>query len=130
MENINIEPIKKIHLNRILKLFKMENWPFFHENPDKTWKALSNNGVITLVAILDNNVIGFVTVLIDWDIVGYLPTIIIDKNHRRKGIGKILVKEAFLRSGANRMNLLSDKDQFPFYESFKNQKIEGFRIYP
>ena len=94
MDNFKIEPVKREHFKRILELIKKENWPSYLEDEEKTWQAITNKGVTTLVALLEDTVVGFIVLLSDGHIQSFMNSIIVDEKYRRKGIGKALVREA------------------------------------
>jgi ribosomal protein S18 acetylase RimI-like enzyme len=57
-------------------------------------------------------------------LVGVLP------EHRRSGIARRLVAEAFERAGGKWVDLGAEPGSEAFYRSFVHQERTGFRIYP
>lgn len=58
-----------------------------------------------------------------------MSLIAVSTEHRRHGVGRKLVQEAFAVAGGKRVDLLSDTAE-QFYESFPHRRLPGFRIYP
>jgi ribosomal protein S18 acetylase RimI-like enzyme len=111
-------------------LCEQEGWPSFLEDPDKTWRALTAPGVITIVATSGERVLGFAQLQTDGAIQAHLSNIAVDRNQRREGIGRRLIEEAFAQSNAKRIDLVSTEGAHSFYESFAHNRIPGYRIYP
>ena len=86
-------------------------------------------GVITIVAAEDGRVVGFAQVLSDGQIAAFLSLLLVAADRRQDGIGTRLIREAFQRSGAERLDLLTD-DAASFYRKFAHHEMPGFRIYP
>jgi predicted N-acetyltransferase YhbS len=68
--------------------------------------------------------------LTDGEIQAYLCGLAVATKARREGVGKRLVKEAFVRSGAQRIDLLATDASEEFYGSFEHRTMPGYRIYP
>lgn len=81
------------------------------------------------MAIEDGQTIGFAQVLSDGQIAAFLSLLLVAADHRHQGIGTRLVREAFARCRAQRLDLLTD-DAAGFYRSFRYHELAGFRIYP
>lgn len=93
-------------------------------------RALTAPGVVTVVAVDNDEVIGFAQTLTDGEIEAYLCALVVAAPERGRGIGKALIAEAFQRSGAQRIDLLSLDDSTGFYERFSHRAMSGYRIYP
>lgn len=117
-------------LDEVISLLQEENWPSYIENPNNTCRAFTAPEVITLVAVDDNKVVGFVQLLTDNHIQAFIPAIIVAKSHRNKGIGRELIEKAFKMSGAKRIDLLTDEDSDEFYKGFTHKRMLGYRIHP
>ena len=122
-------PIERRHLDGIIRLCEAEPWPSYIKDPGFTWRILTAPGVHTLVAEENEEVIGFVQMQTDGGIQAHLSLILIARNRRREGIGSRLICEAFARSGAERVDLITE-DAPDFYRSFAHKEWYGFRIYP
>lgn len=71
---------------------------------------------------------GFIHVLSDGELQAYISLMAVVAGRRGQGIGTRLITEAFARSGAARMDVLSDADGF--YERWPHRRRPGFRLYP
>ena len=127
---ISLEVVAREHIPGIMRLCEAEGWPSFLESGDKTWRALSAPGVTTIVATQGDEVVGFAQVQSDGLIQAHLSNMAVDARLRRQSIGRRLVKEAFERCGAKRIDLNSTEGADAFYESFAHQEYPGYRIYP
>ncbi len=118
------------HLPGVLHLCELEGWPSFPADPLMAARVLTAPGVVCVVALEDGDVAGFAQLLTDGEIQAYLALVAVTPAARRRGVGKRLVEEAFDRSGAQRLDLLSLDESKGFYRSFRNRELAGFRIYP
>jgi hypothetical protein len=60
--------IAREHLGAVMALFEQEGWPCFVTDPQRTWRALSAQGVRTVVAVEDGQVVGLAQLLTDGEI--------------------------------------------------------------
>ena len=51
-------------------------------------------------------------------------------DHRRRGIGRLLLVATFQATGTKRMDLVTDAAAAGFYERFAHKPMVGYRIYP
>jgi ribosomal protein S18 acetylase RimI-like enzyme len=118
------------HLPGILRLCEAEGWPSFPADPSRALRALTAPGVVTVVAVSDGAVAGFAQVLTDGEVQAYLCDVAVADEVRGQGVGKKLIEEAFVRSGAQRVDLLALDESEDFYRSFHHRTMPGYRIYP
>lgn len=131
MSSITYEHFARRHLAAVMHLLEIEGWQSYLQDAERTFRALTAPGVVTMVATEGDEVRGFAQILTDGGIRAYLPSVIVAANCRGRGIGKSLIEEAFARTGAAYLDLFSDPDAVAFYESFPGcTRATGIRIYP
>jgi ribosomal protein S18 acetylase RimI-like enzyme len=113
----------------VLRLCEQENWPSFPGEPGRANRALTAPGVMTIVAVECETVVGFAQLLSDGEIQAHLSLIVVDSAYRRRGIGKQLIVSALQEAGGFRIDLITDSAQ-GFYSSFPHVRRAGFRLYP
>jgi predicted N-acetyltransferase YhbS len=118
------------HLAGVLKLCEAEGWPSFPADPARAVRALTAPGVVSVVAVEGGEVVGFAQMLTDGEIQAYLCDVAVATALRGQGVGKRLVEEAFARSGAQRVDLLTLDESEGFYRSFGHRTMPGYRLYP
>lgn len=119
----------RAHLQGVLSLCRAEGWPSLARDPKRALAALTAPGVICVVALREGEVVGFLQLLTDGVVTGYVSLIAVAGAHRREGVGRKLVEEAFARSTLGRLDLLTEESAHEFYRSFEHRKFAGFRIY-
>ena len=121
-----------VHLSGVMGICGSLQWDNFRHDPALTRRSLTAPGVTTLVAVVGepDEVVGFAQVFGDGVIQAHLGLLAVDERWRRRGIGRGLVREAFARVGAERMDLIASDESLDFYRSFKHREQAGFRLYP
>ena len=118
------------HLSGVVEICRSLEWDNFRHDPDLTCRSLTAPGVTTLVAVAGDEVVGFAQIYGDGVIQAHLGLLAVDEKWRRRGIGRGLIKEAFARVGAGRMDLIASDESLDFYRSLRHREQAGFRIYP
>ena len=124
---LRIEPFSQAHLDEVVALCAAEGWSSWTR--ESVPRAFSAPGVLALVALERNEVVGVAELLTDGEVMGYLALLVVSMRARRRGVGRALIRELFARSELSRMDLLSETDSVLFYESFPNKVKPGFRLY-
>ena len=131
MATISCEQFARRHLDGVIELCRAEGWESYLQDSERTFRALTAPGVITIVATIERAVCGFAQILTDGVIRAYLTDVAVAADARRQGIGTRLIEEAFARAGARYLDLLSEPAAEKMYESFEGyRRMQGFRIYP
>lgn len=131
MENVEYKSFESNeHLSGVLALCEAEGWEGFVSDPDRAVSSLTAPGISTVVAVEEEDVVGFAQIQSDGVLQAHLSLAAVDAEHRGCGIGKRLVEEAFERSGGERVDIISTEGSETFYESFHHKARRGFRIYP
>jgi ribosomal protein S18 acetylase RimI-like enzyme len=60
----------------------------------------------------------------------HLSFLAVHPDHRRRGIGRLLVMATFQATGTKRMDLVTDPAAVGFYERFAHKSMVGYRLYP
>lgn len=126
---MNIRPYAPEDLPVILQLCAKEGWPTLAEDPARANRALTAPGVTTLVAVDEEEVIGFAQLQSDGEIQAHLSLIAVDEKARQRGIGRRLIVEALRAAGGLRIDLVTDHAE-AFYASLPHFRMAGFRLYP
>ena len=114
----------------IVEICRAEGWTSFYADPERTWRVLNAPGVTSVAAVDRGQVVGFAYLQSDGEIQAHLSNIAVSRSHRRRGIARRLIEEAFARCGAMRIDLVSTESSEEFYRSFEHREFPGFRIYP
>jgi len=85
------------NVEAVMCLCAAEGWPSFASDAARALKALTAPGVVAVLALEANQVIGFAQALTDGVVTIYLCDIVVDAAHRGRGIGRCLVEEVFRR---------------------------------
>ena len=110
----------------VQRLAIAEGWSSFQDRPDAVLAAYQNSWPV-LVAIRNNTVIGFIRALTDEQLTMYIADILVGAEHRRLGIGRVLLETCHYLCPNTRQDLLSDEDTIPFYEALNCRRKQGFR---
>ena len=121
---VSLALFDRAHFPGVLALFAAEGWSYA-DDAERTWRALTAPGSKAVVALADENVVGVAHALSDGEIQAFLAILVVGAAHRRRGIGERLVREAFSRTEAQRIDLVSCADAF--YETLGFRRMSAFR---
>jgi ribosomal protein S18 acetylase RimI-like enzyme len=119
----------EVDLDQVLVMCANEDWPAYTSDPIRSHSVFTAPGVVSVVAVTDDGVVGFAYCQTDGAIQAHLSLLVVDSRHRREGIARGLLAFAFEHLGANRMDLISASAE-DFYRSLPHREKPGFRIYP
>src|SRR5262249_24319044 len=129
-ETMMFEAFEARHLAQVVQLCVGEGW-MSYADPAVAHRALIAPGSIAVVAIEDRaTVVGLVQLQSDGVVHAHVSNIVIAPSHRQRGIGRGLLEDAFARSGAKYLDLVSTEGSDGFYRSFDHREFRGFRLYP
>jgi ribosomal protein S18 acetylase RimI-like enzyme len=126
---VNVRHYVEDDLEPVLALCVEEDWPSYPADPVRANGVFNAPGVVSVVAEVDNRVVGFAYCQTDGAIQAHVSLLVVAASHRREGIAKGLLDFAFRHVGAGRMDLVTDDAQ-DFYRSLPHREKSGFRIYP
>jgi ribosomal protein S18 acetylase RimI-like enzyme len=129
MRDVTIENFRPGQAEAVSALCRAEGWESW-DDPQTVARALTAPGVMTLVALRGEQVVGAIEVLSDGDINWVIGTLVVAASERSQGIGTMLVSEAFWRTKARRLDLLTEEEGPHFYERLPGRPMVGFRLYP
>jgi GNAT superfamily N-acetyltransferase len=120
------------HLAGVLALCEREGWSTYPADPDRARIALLAPGAVTVVAVEGNElggeeVLGFAHAFGD-GLRAYLSELLTARHRRGEGIGRALVSAVFERTGAARLDLVTDTAE-DFYAALPHRRFTGFRLY-
>lgn len=129
---VRITTFDVTHLAGVLALCEQEGWPTYPSDPDRARIALLAPGAVTVVAVEDNEfggaeVLGFAHAFGD-GLRAYLSELLTARHRRREGIGRALITAVFDRTGATRLDLVTDTAK-DFYAALPHRRFTGFRLY-
>lgn len=97
--NIKFTKLKKIHLVDVINLLSKNLTSYVPQKKDhiKIWKNfISQKNIFAIVALINNDVVGYGTIFFEkkirGGILGHIEDIVVDKKYQSKGIGKKIIK--------------------------------------
>lgn len=116
-------------LDGVIELCRAEGWESYSADQQRTLRALTGPGVITIVATREQEVCGFAQMLSDGAIRAYLANIAVAARWRGIGIGRRLIEQLFAEAGPLYVDLLATEAAGRFYETMRHRRLPGYRIY-
>lgn len=120
-----IVAFERVHLAGAMELFAAARWSYASD-AERTWRALTAPGSISLVALLDEQVVGVAQTIGDGELQAFLAALLVHERHRRRGIARALVAEAIRRTPGTRVDLISCADDL--YQALGFRHVSGFRL--
>jgi ribosomal protein S18 acetylase RimI-like enzyme len=125
---VDIRPFEDGDAEGIARLSTVVDWPSLMD-PAVVRSVCTAPGATSYVAVADGELVGWAQALGDGVLQSHLSFVAVHPDHRRRGIGRLLVQATFQATGTKRMDLITDTAQ-PFYRGFEHKTMAGFRIYP
>lgn len=115
---------KEIPSEELLNLYNDADWQAYTSSPDTLINAVKNS-LYVVTAWEGNKLVGLLRVVGDSLTIIYIQDILVLKSHKRKGIGRALIKKALERFKSVRQKILltdNNPETLGFYKStgFKN----------
>jgi ribosomal protein S18 acetylase RimI-like enzyme len=125
-----LRPYTRDDLPGVLGLCEAEGWPSFAEEPNRAHQVLTAPGIVTVVAVDGEALLGFAQLQSDGEIQAHLSVIAVDRQARRRGVARALIEAALKAAGGpGRIDLVTDSAR-EFYAAMPNVRMTGFRLYP
>jgi len=116
-------------LDEVLALCAMEGWTCYTENRARAHSVFTAPGVVSVVAEMSGEIVGFAYGQTDGAIQAHLSQLVVAQSHRREGLARELLAYISTCLGASRVDLITDT-AVTFYRSLPHKEQVGFRIYP
>jgi len=116
-------------LDAVLNLCAAQGWATYLEDRARAHQVFTAPGVLSVVATVDDEVVGFAYFQTDGAIQAHLSLLVVDEARRRAGIARALLAYAFPLLGAKRIDLITD-NAGDFYRNLPHRERLGFRLYP
>jgi ribosomal protein S18 acetylase RimI-like enzyme len=129
MTTVDIRPFEEPDAATIARLSTTVQWPSLTDAEVVT-EVCTAPGSIAYVALADDRLVGWAQALGDGVLQSHLSFLAVHPDHRRRGIGRLLVMATFQATGTKRMDLVTDPAAAGFYERFAHKSMVGFRLYP
>jgi len=126
---IEYRDLEERDLQSLSRLAVIEGWDSFRD-PGLVRRALTAPGCVVVVAVDDGTLAGFIQIQTDGGIHAHISNILVAAGCRSRGVGRRLVENAFAKSGAKYIDLVSTEGSDDFYRSFEHEEFPGFRLYP
>ncbi|MDC1087325.1 GNAT family N-acetyltransferase [Alphaproteobacteria bacterium] len=133
VSSIIIRPLEKSDMFDVIELLQLlSNFKPSKKNYNKIWHDFkSQNNVHSLVAIIDNKIVGYGSIVIETKIrggrKGHIEDIVTHQNFRKKQIGSKIICNLFKiakKKECYKISLECNKDNIPFYIN-NNFEISG-----
>lgn len=118
---------KEINITQLMSLMKQTYWA--SERSEAEVLTAMQHSVCFSAFDEANNLVGFARVVTDYVSIWYLCDVIVDANHRGKGIGKMLLSAIVSDSRfANAPSLLKTKDAHDLYRKYGFADTDAGRV--
>ncbi|UFU00028.1 GNAT family N-acetyltransferase [Radiobacillus kanasensis] len=124
--DLMIRPFQESDFPRIVELIMEEKWTNLVSKQDQYLSALLTSNP-TLVATVNETVVGYIRGLTDQHISLYICELLVDQAYRKYGIGKELIEKAHDLYPATRVELLASSTSHTYYEQQKYRPFYGYR---
>jgi ribosomal protein S18 acetylase RimI-like enzyme len=126
MAEVSIHPFARVHLDGLIRLVAAEGWAEYADDPERTKRALCAQGVSSLVALAEEEVLGVIQVQSDGAIQAHVSMFLIAPEWRGHGIGSRLLREGLERAGGLYLDIRTRTEGY--YERLGATRSLGFRL--
>ena len=121
------------HLDEVVGLCSDAGWTDYVEDPERTHRVLTAPGVISLVALDEDEaaLVGFVQLQGDGELQAHVSLLLVEPEYRLRGVARLLLGRALRDSGCVRADVfVEDDDAAAFYRRMPHREGHGFRLQP
>ncbi|HET8959597.1 GNAT family N-acetyltransferase [Nocardioides sp.] len=129
MTTVDIRPFEEPDAATIARLSTTVQWPSLTDAAVVT-EVCSAPGSVAYVALAGDRLVGWAQAVGDGVLQSHLSFLAVHPDHRRRGIGRLLLVATFQATGTLRMDLVTDAAAAGFYERFAHKPMAGYRLYP
>jgi GNAT superfamily N-acetyltransferase len=122
----HLQAFTRRELRGAIALFAAEGWDISIVDPERTFRALSAPGCMTVVALDGATVVALVQLQSDGEIQAHLSAVLVARPWRRRGLARVLLHDAVRRAGGIRVDVLTQSTAF--YVSLGGHPTSGFRL--
>ncbi len=129
-DNFSIRDGISFQLNELIDLYESEGWKNYSRNKINLIKAYVNSLSIS-AAYYNNELIGICRCVGDGEFILYIQDILIKKDFKRRGFGKLLMEHVFNKYSNVRQKVLicDDNEELSmFYESLGYKNIKDYKM--
>ncbi|MBB6455076.1 putative N-acetyltransferase YhbS [Salirhabdus euzebyi] len=123
---MNIRDYEEKYFADIQQLNKEEGWSNLVKHDEETRLAWENSNV-TMVAEVENNIVGYIRGLTDGAVTLYICELLIKKSYRGIGIGQALLNACHNRYPKTRMEMLASTSSETYYKQLGFRPFYGYR---
>ncbi len=105
---VDIRPFEDGDAEGVAWLSTIVQWPSLTD-PDVVRAVCTAPGATSYVAIADGELVGWAQALGDGVLQSHLSFLAVHPDHRRRGIGRLLVQATFQATGTKRMDLITTR---------------------
>ena len=124
---VSIRPWQEEDFRAIQRLSQREGWPTPLERPFEALAAWQRSWP-TLVAVAQEEVIGFCRALSDGSVTTYIAELLVAPEWQRQGIASALLEVSQRLCPNSRLDLLAVETSRSFYEHIGFRTFYGFRL--
>ncbi|QCW52044.2 GNAT family N-acetyltransferase [Nocardioides dongxiaopingii] len=128
MPTVEVRPFEPGDETAIARLSAVVRWPSLTD-PAVVLRVCEAPGSVAFVAVTDDVLVGWAQALGDGVLQSHLSFLAVHPDHRRRGIGRLLVMATFQATATARIDLVT-LDAEAFYEGFAHRRLLGYRLYP
>jgi ribosomal protein S18 acetylase RimI-like enzyme len=119
------------HLDEVVALCSEVGWTEYAEDPERIHRVLTAPGVISLVALDEDEaaLVGFVQLQGDGELQAHVSLMLVKPEYRLRGVARLLLGRALRDSGCVRADVFVEGDDAAeFYRRMPHKEGRGFRL--